>query len=106
MMDYSSTISVVEYSNLNTSIWRSESTVDEGVSYAALFNIADNRTQVLSVDVTAISRHGDVCSVQEVWNGTVTHLVTTITIALPPHGSALYRFFNCSTTWRELVRRE
>ena len=95
MMDYSANISVIQYSLLNTSVWSSQSTAESGASYVALFNIADDKAQTVSVDLSAVSPSGSRCSLQEIWNGTVTDEVQTLTLKLPAHGSGLYRVFNC-----------
>ena len=98
MTDYSANISVVHYSLLNTSVWSSQSTADSASSYVALFNIADDKSQTVSVDLSAVSPHGSSCSLQEIWNGTVTTNVQTLTLELPVHGSGLYRVYDCKNS--------
>ena len=95
MMDFSANISVVQYSLLNTSVWSSQSTADPASSYVALFNIADDKAQTVAVDLSAVSPYAGSCSVQEIWNGTVTTGVQTLTLTLPVHGSGLYRVYDC-----------
>ena len=97
MTDYSANISVVQYAEVNSSVWRSQSTIEKGTSYVALFNILDEQTQTLSLDVGSVAHSGSPCSLQEVWNGTITHQVRTLTLTLRPHASGLYRVFNCSS---------
>ena len=96
MMDFSANISLLHYTLRNTSVWSSQSTADPGTSYVALFNIADDRAQLVSVDLSDVSPHGSSCSLQEVWNGTVTTGVQTLALKLPIHGSGLYRVYDCS----------
>jgi alpha-galactosidase len=98
MMDYSTNVTVIEYSAFNYSVWRSDSTTEGGSSYVALFNIVDNLSQSLSVNMAQITGgHGNICSIQEIWNGTVTTQVEWINVTLPIHGSALYKVFQCQS---------
>ena len=102
MLDYSTNISVVQYSPLSSSVWRSQSTVEKGTFYLALYNILDEHAQTLSVDVSSVAHSSGPCSLQELWNGTTTHEARTLTLTLRPHASGLYRVFNCSA---EMPRR-
>jgi alpha-galactosidase len=98
MMDYSTNVTVIEYSAFNYSVWRSDSTTEGGSSYVALFNIVDNLSQSLSVNMAQITGgHGNICSIQEIWNGTVTTQVEWINVTLPIHGSALDKVFQCQS---------
>jgi hypothetical protein len=98
MMDYSTNITVIEYSPFNYSIWRSDSTAESDTSYVALFNILDNLNQLLSVNMMQITEgHASVCSIQEIWNGTITEQMNWINLTLPIHGSALYKVFQCQS---------
>lgn len=98
MLDYSTNITVIQYSAFNSSVWRSDSTTESDSSYVALFNILDNLSQLLSVTMMEITQgRGKVCSVQEIWNGTISTHVEWINVTLPVHGSALYRVFQCTS---------
>ena len=98
MLDYSTNITVTQYSAFNYSVWRSDSTTESGSSYVALFNILDNLSQLLAVNMTQITQgRGKVCSVQEIWNGTVSTQVEWINVTLPVHGSALYKVYQCNS---------
>ncbi len=96
MMDYSTNITVIQYSAYNYSVWRSDSTAESGTSYVALYNILDDQSQLVSVNMTQITKgYGKVCTTQEIWNGTITTQVEWINVTLPIHGSALYRVYQC-----------
>jgi hypothetical protein len=96
MMDYSTNITVIQYSAYNYSVWRSDSTTESGTSYVALYNILDDQSQLVSVNMTQLTKgYGKVCTTQEIWNGTITTQVEWINVTLPIHGSALYRVYQC-----------
>jgi len=96
MLDNSTNITVIQYSAFNYSVWRSDSTAEPGTSYVALYNILDNVNQTLRVNMTQITGgYGKICSIQEIWNGTITNQVEWINVTLPVHGSATYKVYQC-----------
>ncbi len=86
-----------------SAVWRADDAAGEGRYFAALFNLAQDKQDVV-VSLGDIigekgTRDGDVnCNVVELWSGVRSQARGTLRTnnPLPPHGTAVYRVGNCT----------